>query len=221
MDIRIDGVICSNDDKWLYEWFKLSCTCSNDVINVLTQANGEDITVKINSGGGDVYSASTIYTNLKSYSGNVTVIIESLAASAASVIAMAGKWVKMSPTAEIMIHNPSTEVCGDYRDMEHTAEILKTTRETIINAYETKTGLSRAKISELIDNEEWFDASKALKMGFIDEILFDNKNRIDIKNAFNIPDKNELLKKYKEELKNSKRKLRIKALANANIYIGE
>ncbi len=223
MEIQINGVIVSDDDKWLYEWFEYNCISPKDVIKSLNEANGEDILVKINSCGGDVYSASVIYTNLKSYSGDVTVIIEGLAASAASVIAMAGKRVKMSPTAEIMIHNPITCAKGDYRDMEHTADVLKTTRETIINAYEIKTGLAREKISEMIDNEEWFDASKALKMGFVDEILFNDKNSdVIIESSYNLPDRDELLKKYNQEIKakrikNAKAKLKIKALVNSNI----
>jgi ATP-dependent Clp protease, protease subunit len=133
-----------------------------------------DITVWINSPGGDVFAAAQIYNMLMDYQGNVTIKIDGLAASAASVIAMAGTEVLMSPVAMMMIHNPMTVAIGDSSEMQKAIEMLGEVKESIINAYEIKTGLTRTRISHLMDAESWFNAKKALEMGFADKILFDS-----------------------------------------------
>ncbi len=133
-----------------------------------------DITVWINSPGGDVFSAAQIYNMLMDYQGNVKVKIDGLAASAASVIAMAGTEVLMSPVAMMMIHNPMTVAIGDSSEMQKASEMLAEVKESIMNAYEIKTGLSRSKISHLMDAESWFNAKKAVELGFADKILFDS-----------------------------------------------
>lgn len=122
--------------------------------------------------GGDVFAAAQIYNMLMDYKGNVHVIIDGLAASAASVIAMAGTTVSMSPVAMMMIHNPWTIAQGEAKDMEKVIEMLGEIKESIMNAYELRTGLSRAKISHLMDSESWFNARKAVELGFADKILF-------------------------------------------------
>lgn len=142
----------------------------------LESGNG-DITVWINSPGGDVFAAAQIYNMLKDYKGSVTVKIDGLAASAASVIAMAGTRVCMSPVAMMMIHNPATIAMGDAGDMQKAIEMLNEIKESIINAYEKKSGLSRARISHLMDSESWFNAKKAVELGFADEILFDKEKK--------------------------------------------
>lgn len=129
------------------------------------------ITVWINSPGGDCIAASQIYTMLMEYKGKVTVKIDGIAASAASVIAMAGETVLMSPTGLMMIHNPLTLAFGDASEMQKAIEVLDAVKESIINAYEIKTGLSRSKISKLMDSETWMDASKATELGFVDGML--------------------------------------------------
>lgn len=131
-----------------------------------------NITVWLNSPGGDVFAAAQIYNMLKAYKGKVTVRIDSLAASAASVIAMAGDSVEMSPVAMMMIHNPSTIAAGDASDMQKAIDMLNEVKESIMNAYEAKTGLRRNKLAMLMDNETWFNAKKALELGFCDSILF-------------------------------------------------
>lgn len=131
-----------------------------------------DIVIWINSPGGDVIAASQIYNMLMDYRGNVTVKVDGIAASAASVIAMAGTKVMISPTGLMMIHNPMTMAFGDAEEMDRAKAMLGEVKESIINAYEMKTGLSRAKISHLMDSESWFNARKAVEMGFADEILF-------------------------------------------------
>lgn len=134
-----------------------------------------DITLWVNSPGGNVFAAAEIYTMLRDYPGNVTVRIASIAASAASVVAMAGNLVQMSPTALIMIHDPSTIAMGNAKDMEKAITTLNEVKESIINAYAYKTGLTRNRISKLMSDETWLNAKKAVELGFADEILFENK----------------------------------------------
>lgn len=136
----------------------------------LNSAEG-DITVWINSPGGDCVAAAQIYNMLMNYKGNVTVKIDGIAASAASVIAMAGNKVIVSPVSMIMIHNPATIAAGDTAEMQKAIAMLDEVKESIINAYEIKTGLSRAKLSHLMDAETWMDANSAIEMGFADEIM--------------------------------------------------
>ncbi len=130
-----------------------------------------DITVWINSPGGDCVAAAQIYNMLMDYKGKVTVKIDGIAASAASVIAMAGTKVLVSPVSMLMIHNPATIAMGDSAEMQKTIDMLNQVKESIINAYELKTGLSRAKLSHLMDAETWMDANKAIELGFADELM--------------------------------------------------
>ena len=135
------------------------------------ESGSGDITIWINSPGGDCVAAAQIYNMLMDYKGSVTVKIDGIAASAASVIAMAGTTVLMSPVGMLMIHNPMTVAMGDKDEMAKAIEMLDSVKESIINAYEIKTSLSRAKIAHLMDAETWMDANKALELGFIDGIL--------------------------------------------------
>ncbi len=116
-------------------------------------------------------AAAQIYNMLMDYKGGVTVKIDGIAASAASVIAMAGTKVLMSPVSMMMIHNPATIAFGDHTEMEKAMAMLDEVKESIINSYEIKTGLSRAKLSHLMDAETWMDANKAVELGFADDIL--------------------------------------------------
>lgn len=136
----------------------------------LNKGNG-NITVWINSPGGDCVAAAQIYNMLIDYKGDVTVKIDGIAASAASVIAMAGTKILMSPVSMLMIHNPMTIAFGNKGEMEKAISMLDEVKESIINAYEIKTGLSRAKLSHLMDSETWMDANKAVELGFADDIL--------------------------------------------------
>lgn len=141
----------------------------------LTAGEG-DIVIWVNSPGGDCVAASQIYAMLMDYHGSVTVKIDGIAASAASVIAMAGTQVLMAPTALMMIHNPLTVAIGDSEEMQKAIAMLDEVKESIINAYEIKTGLSRAKLSHLMDAETWMNANKAVELGFADGILEDEKS---------------------------------------------
>ena len=134
-------------------------------------AGSGDITVWINSPGGDCIAAAQIYNMLMDYKGNVIVKIDGIAASAASVIAMAGTKVLVSPVSMLMIHNPMTVAYGNSAEMQKAIEMLGSVKNSILNAYEIKTGLSRTKLSHLMDAETWMDANKAIELGFADEIM--------------------------------------------------
>ena len=162
--LRIEGQIA--DETWFGD--EVTPQLFKNDLN----AGKGDITLWINSPGGDVFAAAQIYNMLMDYRGNVHVIIDGLAASAASVIAMAGTTVSMSPVAMMMIHNPWTIAQGEAKDMKKVIEMLGEIKESIVNAYELRTGLSRAKISHLMDSESWFNARKAVELGFADKILF-------------------------------------------------
>ena len=142
----------------------------------LNAAEG-DIDLWINSPGGDCYAAAQIYNMLMEYKGNVNVKIDWIAASAASVVAMAGSTVEISPLGMLMIHNPMTVSIGDTHEMERTITFLSEIKASIINAYEIKTGLSRAKISRLMDAETWMNAKKAVELGFADSVLYADVQR--------------------------------------------
>mgnify|MGYP000770970741 CR=1 FL=1 len=150
----------------------------------LSKVSG-NLTVWLNSPGGDVFAASQIYSMLKNHKGKVTVKIDGIAASAASVVAMAGDETLIAPTAMMMIHDPSTCAMGNKADMEKAITLLEEVKESIINAYETKSHLSRNKIAKMMSDETWLNAKKAHEMGFVDGILFADK-----KNPF-IPEKEE------------------------------
>ena len=135
-----------------------------------------NITVWINSPGGDVFAAAQIYNMLMDYKGNVTVRIDGLAASAASMIAMAGTTVEMSPVGMLMVHNPSTAVIGNTKEMQAAIQMLDEVKESILNAYELKTGQPRQSLSDLMDAESWMNAKKAVELGFADKILFANED---------------------------------------------
>lgn len=162
-ELVIDGTIA--DESWFDDDIS-----PKQFRDELDRGTG-DITVWINSPGGDCIAASQIYTMLLEYNGKVTVKIDGIAASAASVIAMAGDKVIMSPTAMMMIHNPMTLAMGDHNEMQKAIEVLEEVKESIINAYEQKTGMQRAKIARLMEEETWMNAKKALELGFCDEIL--------------------------------------------------
>ena len=162
--LRLDGEIASES------WWGDEVT-PKLFMSELSKCDG-DITVWINSPGGDVVAGSQIYTALKEHKGQVTVKIDGIAASAASVIAMAGDFIYMSPTSLLMIHDPMTIAMGNENDMEQAKAILRECKESIINAYSLKTGISRVKISRLMSDETWMNAKKAVELGFADKILY-------------------------------------------------
>lgn len=167
--INVKGAVVSNDDADIYDWLGYDCVSPNMVEDVLNNSDG-DVEVDIASGGGSVFAASEIYTMLKAYSGKVTVNIQGLAASAASVIAMAGDEVNMSPTSQMMIHKASTVSVGNADDFAHDSKMLDVTDQSIVNAYEAKTGMDRDDILQLMANETWMTAQDAVDKGFADNV---------------------------------------------------
>ncbi|ANN34886.1 peptidase [Bacillus thuringiensis] len=174
MTVKIDvkGPIISNDEAWIYDWFEMDATSPGKITKQLDSANSEDLIVSINSPGGYVDEGSEIYTALKNYPGHVEVQIVGLAASAASIIAMAGDKVRISPTAQIMIHNASMLSGGDHRDMSKAAEMLKVTDRTLVNAYVIKSGKSEEELLNMMADETWMGPQQALENNFVDEIMF-------------------------------------------------
>jgi ATP-dependent Clp protease protease subunit len=163
-ELRIDGYIAEQS------WFADDVTPRQ--FKEQLAARSGDLTVWINSGGGECFAAAQIYNMLKEHPGKVTVKIDALAASAASVIAMAGDVVLISPVAQVMIHNPATDIFGEVADLERGIEMLNEIKESLINAYQAKTGLSRAKIAKMMDAETWLNAKAAVKLGFADGLLY-------------------------------------------------
>jgi ATP-dependent protease ClpP protease subunit len=172
--IDVKGEVVPSGNEWLYNWYGIQATSPKQITRALRNANGQPVTIKINSGGGDVFAGCEIYNELKNYNGEVTIEIHGLCASIASVIAMAGK-CKMSPLAEIMIHNVSTSTRGDYRDMEHSVEVLKKANKTVANAYILKTGMTEEEAYNLMDKETWLTSDEALELGLIDEIMYSDE----------------------------------------------
>jgi ATP-dependent Clp protease protease subunit len=173
--LYFDGYIAQDS------WYDDDITPKN-FKNELISSEG-DIVVWLNSPGGDVFAASQIYNMLKEYNGKVTVKIDGIAASAASVIAMAGEEILMSPVAMMMIHNPATVIFGEASDFQSGIDMLSEVKEGIINAYEKKTELPRNKISKMMDAETWFSAQKAVELGFADKILYE-ENAEEVSDGF-------------------------------------
>lgn len=174
--VNIKGVIVSNDWLEVYEWFGIEAVSPNKVAEQIEAANGESLEVVINSGGGDVYAGSEIYTMLKEYTGGSVGKIVGLAASAASVAAMGVKVLQISPTAQIMIHNVSSMAWGDHRALQHEAEVLKNWNTSIANAYILKSGITQDELLEMMNEETWLNAQQAKEKGFVDEIMFDDQS---------------------------------------------
>lgn len=176
--LNIKGVIVSNDEKWIYDWYEVEAICPKDVQDVIDSANGEKIETEINSPGGDIFAGADIYSALMLYKGEVEHVITSLAGSAASEVAMSGKCYMM-PSALVMVHNVSVYgASGDYHEMDKMSEMLKKANQSIANTYMAKSGMSADETLEMMDKTTWMTAQEAKNKGLIDGILFmeDGKN---------------------------------------------
>ena len=173
VSLWIQGDIVDDDDLWLYEWFGEAAASPNAFREELNQFAGKDLTVFVDSYGGSVFAGASIYNALKEHKGKVTVKIDGKAMSAASVIAMAGDEIQMSPVGMMMIHNPLTAAVGNQHDLRKTADVLDEIKESIMNAYILKTGRTRADISQMMDDETYMSATKAIDEGFADSIIGD------------------------------------------------
>lgn len=165
-------------------WFDDDITPKQFKSDLYGNGLSDDIIVKIHSPGGDCFAAAQIYNMLKEYPGKVSVHVDGLAASAASVIAMAGDEVCVSPLSVIMIHNPAMLVAGEVADLQVGINLLSEVKESIINAYQSKTGLSRAKIAHMMDAETWMSAHKAIELKFADKILYEEEKVEDESGGF-------------------------------------
>ena len=174
MRIDIKGTIIPNDYAWIYDWLEWDYTAPKVVQDLISKANGERLDVYIDSGGGDIFAGSAIYSALRAYNGIVRIHVIGLAASAASVIACAGE-SDISPTAMVMVHNVSTETHGDYHEMDKSSETLQKANKAIASAYVAKTGMSEEDALALMDAETWLSASEAVEKGLIDTIA-DSQN---------------------------------------------
>ena len=174
--IDIKGDIVSNDVGEFYEWFGMSSTYPNKIQQAIANDEDDEIVLDVASNGGDVFAASEIYTMLRDSQKNIIVNIQGLAASAASVIAMAGNTVRMSPTSQLMIHKASVSTVGNSDDLEHESEVLNGIDESIAMAYELKTGMKQTDILQLMSNETWMNAKVAVDKGFADEIMFNESD---------------------------------------------
>ena len=167
--INVKGAIVPDDDAWIYDMFGIENTSPNVIESQLVDASGEDVIIRVNSNGGDVFAGSEIYDLLANYSGNVLIRIVGMAASAASVIACAGP-SEIAPTAMMMIHNVQSRAEGDYRDMEHSADTLREANRAIMAAYRSKTGLSEEELLGLMNETTYMSADTAVAKGFADKI---------------------------------------------------
>lgn len=169
MNIDVKGPIISSDEDWIYKWFGIEATSPKTVNDLITEADGEALDVYINSGGGDVFAGSEIYSALRAYTGEVKIHVVGLAASAASVIMCAAK-SDASPTAQIMVHNVSSWAIGDYHEMDKNSEMLQQANRSIAAAYVAKSGMTEAEALEMMDKETWLTAEDAVEKGLIDAI---------------------------------------------------
>ena len=189
----IKGDVVDDETATFYSFFDIPAISPGQVSSILNDDGAEDSDVQVDIAG-DVFAASEIYTLLKKYAGTITVNIQGLAASAASVIAMAGDQVNISPTAQIMIHKAWSNVSGNSDDLEHQADVLSGIDESIASAYEAKTGMKQADLLNLMSQETWLTAKEAVDKGFADNIMFVNKNKPQVVNSIShIPPKLSLI----------------------------
>lgn len=200
--LNIKGDIIGNDIKWAYDWMGYDSTCPNDVQGIIDLLeDGEDFVININSGGGEVFAGQEIYSKIKKCR-NTIVNVESIAASAAGVIAMAGETVRMSPVAMIMIHNVSMRggASGDYHEYQKAADALKEMNAALASAYCEKSGMPLKDVLKLMDKETWITANQAKEFGFCDEIISENSPSGIMTNHFNgLRMTPEMIEKCREE----------------------
>ncbi|WP_289933891.1 head maturation protease, ClpP-related [Lactobacillus delbrueckii] len=173
--VEIKGIISSDENAEVYDWFGYDTVSPSRIKEQLDGIDdGEDVIVNIGSNGGEVTAGSEIYTMLRQAKNNVEVHVTSLAASAASFIAMAGDKVLMSPTAQMMIHRASTGAEGNRDAMSQAGQMLDSTDQMLVDVYKAKTGLSKPALYQMLKDETWLNANDAIKLGFADGKMFDD-----------------------------------------------
>lgn len=169
--IDVKGAIVPNEDKWIYEYFEMDATCPADIKKGLQEAEGDEVTIVINSPGGEISSGSEMWYMINGYENRTYADIVGYACSAASYVAMGADIVRMSPSALLMIHCVSSGAHGDHNVLEKEAGTLKVADKAVSNIYRLKTGMSNEEIISLMESETWMDAERAKELGFIDEII--------------------------------------------------
>lgn len=210
-EINVKGDVVDNESSAFYDFYEMPYISPKVVQNSLSNATDE-VFLKVASTGGDVFAASEIYTMLREYPGSVTAHIQGLAASAATVIAMAADHIEISPTAQMMIHKASTDSGGNADDHRKSSEILDGLDKSIAAAYENKTGLDEGKLLNMMAQGTWLTAKQAVDYGFADGIMFEDSEKPQFTNSTEervkpaaidkfLSMKN-MVKEYKELIKN-------------------
>jgi len=176
--IKLNGPVIGDGSTWLYDWLGMPYISASKVSKELDAAGGGDVELYINSGGGSVFAGSEVYTVLREYPGKITAKITGVAASAASYIALAADDIRMSPLAQFMIHNAAIATDGDKRIHSSRKDLLEGVDESLISVYMKKSGKTRDELAELMNNETWMNAQKAVELGFADGILFEEENSL-------------------------------------------
>lgn len=171
--IQINGTIVDDEDAWIYDFFGIRNTSPERIKKELEEAEGDEVTFEINSGGGDLFAGNEIYYMISAYGPPTRADITALAASAATVIACGADTVRASPGMQYMIHNVSCSAQGDYRTMDHTSAVLQNANRAVSNIYQLKTGMSERELLKLMNEETWMEAGRAVELGFVDEIIGD------------------------------------------------
>lgn len=171
--IQINGTIVDNEDAWIYDFFGIRNTSPERIKKELEEADGDEVTFEINSGGGDLFAGNEIYYMIQAYGPPTKADITALAASAATVVACGADTVRASPGMQYMIHNVSCGAQGDYRTMDHASAVLQNANRAVSNIYQLKTGMSQEELLRLMNEETWMEARRAAELGFVDEIIGD------------------------------------------------
>ena len=196
MAINIKGDIVDNSTASFYEYFGMDAVSPSGVSQQLADGDDDEIEVNIASNGGDLFAASEIYAMLKDDPRDVTVNVQGLAASSASIIAMAGDVVNIAPTAQMMIHQVWSNVQGNADDMRSSADSLDSADQAVVNAYAMKTGLDREAILAMMQQETWMNAQEAVDKGFADKIMFVDEKQPQLINATHTIPSHEAINKF-------------------------
>lgn len=198
--IQMKGEVIPDDYSDVYDWLNYQYFSPQSISDALTEANGEDITLEINSPGGYIDAGSEIYTELMEYPGTVNAKIVGYACSAASWIALAADHVAMSPTAQMMIHRASGGAIGNSSDMKSEYNALDQMDKSFVDLYAKRTGKSPNEIYQMMVDTTWMNAKTAVENGFADEVMFENKEPALVNADGSLSVKPEMINKIKNLL---------------------
>lgn len=201
--VKVVGNIVPNSSKWIYDWLGIEATAPQDLEKAMAKAAGKEVTIWINSVGGDVGAGNEMAYIINRYNGKTVADIAGYCCSAATLISCAADKARMMPSALLMIHNVSSAAAGDHQVFSHEASVLKTASEAIAEAYTRKTGKSMAQLAKMMDAETWMNARQAKEAGFIDEIIetIDNRKPASLINAIGPMLSDETIEKIRKQIK--------------------